>query len=250
MTWGLCIVFLAMRKGFASLQKARYINSMQKTVAVITILAGLLFCPSGFGQTPPDETEAKVEAENEDGEYFSEVFGLSRSQSDIMMRYVPEGSSEEFASISSVRISELPKTRAEWQVIAEKIRSNQINDKVYYAMLRGEKPADIFTDELMAMYQTNYESWLLKKWDPGFEFEKEEPKVERAGPFAVFTTDGAWIYETTPDETNIECDRGFEKKLKFEKMDESQVLPTNEQLDLMYRTMLNEIACEREASEQ
>jgi len=78
---------------------------------------------------------------------FGEVFGIVRADTTHKHHYI------------------LPQTRFEWEEIAQKIRDNAIDASVSYAMARGEKPADIFTPDLMKLYEVQYEEWVVKKWN-------------------------------------------------------------------------------------
>lgn len=57
----------------------------------------------------------------------------------------------EFLTCHNPTLPDLPLSREDRQAIAEKIEKNEIDEEVYYAMLRGEKPDDIFTPEMMTM---------------------------------------------------------------------------------------------------
>ncbi len=175
---------------------------------------------AAYAQTAPVQNE-RAPHSKETSEY-SEVFGLSRSNAN-------SGYSQVFALSSTEELS-VPQSRQEWLEIAEHIRMGEMNFKVYYAMLRGEKPEDIITPELMTLYKPIYEDWLLKK----LEAEERELPVGQDG------TD----YLNYHPSIRTECDPNLNSNLR--QSAESTTLPTSDQLNAMYRTMLNKIACEKE----
>lgn len=208
--------------------KSLYRETMLGKTRFAAIMA-LLF----VGWNVNAQTAAVDDPENEESGDFSEVFVLQYSGSRATHNF------------------ELPENRTEWLLVEEKIRSNKVDDEVYYVMLRGEKPDDIFTPELMAIYKTNSEEWLLKKWGPELEqSEQGQPALRSPIPtkqsfFIVFDKDGKEAYRSMPGDRLVRCDSsGFAAK-RVKAIRQSKTLSMTEQLNLMYSIMLNETECQK-----
>ncbi len=231
---------------------------IEKVISSVVLVLFMCAMPA-LAQSAPDENDQEQGGEylKYEGGVYAEVFGLSRSAS------LSSGPDHDFT---------LPENRENWLTIAEKIKNNEIDDAVYYAMLRGEKPEDIFTPDLMEIYQKNYEEWLLSKWEPSIENERtrlqgfeeaslvqkraeallaqrsenqdaEISEVVRTGPFAVFLKDGTEIYNSS--DPGAKCDPSMGSTEDLKSVSESNALPTAEQLNLVYKAIMNELTCQR-----
>jgi len=156
---GYLLYFTPCARGFAKRQQACYDKLMIEKVISSVVLVLFMCAMPALAQSAPDENDQEPSGEylEYEGGVYAEVFGLSRSAS------LSSGPDHDFTP---------PENREDWLTIAEKIKNNEIDDAVYYAMLRGEKPEDIFTPDLMEIYQKNYEEWLLSKWEPSIENER------------------------------------------------------------------------------
>lgn len=182
-----------------------------------------------YGQNALAQSDAQSDDRTDEGEFltyepteYSEVFGLSRSGNSSDFSVV-------FRSRPSEEIPELPKTRLEWMDIAKRIKSGDMDYEIYYAMLRGEKPDDIFTTDLMAIYQPLYEDWLLARWDT--------PSND--------ASTGELIYLVKPEENKCNSDLRPDLTMTQKSSDP----PTAEQVQRMFRTMLDAIECDKSHSE-
>lgn len=175
------------------------------------------------------QTAAVDDPENEASADYSEVF---------VMRYRGSRATHNF---------ELPENRAEWLAIAEKVVSGQIDDAVYYALVRGDKPADIFTPDFMGSHQDTIDDWLVQKWAPVMEADQEiEPVVVSVGPFTAFGEGGSVRFrpDGSSEPVAIDCSRKLEKLDRFSK-DGNRALPNTEELNAMYEILLGQNACGR-----
>lgn len=194
---------------------------MLKWIKYVGVTA-LLSHGLAVAQSTEGEREDQISAD--DQVEYSEVYGISRSD------HTPQYS-EAFALVRSADIPELPQTREEWLEIAQHIRDSDINFEIYYAILRGNPPDDIFTPELMAIYQPKYEAWLLAKMDA----EEQEAGELYNGDFLTYAPVG--------EDGDRSCDPDREEDLA--KIADSTALPTTEQLNKMYQIMMGEIACQK-----
>ena len=136
---------------------------------------------------------------------FGEVFGIARSGSSPWECETPEP---------------LPATRAEWEAIAAKIESGDINKATVDAFISGKMPKDLHTEELGRKYHKAHYAYV-------------RAKVENSSTGCEFDR-----YVVVP--------RTYNRSDVLNRVAGEDSLPTQEDLNAIWASMLEDIEKQRE----